>query len=459
MRIWNRRNGLFALSATVILVSLAGLGMEGRPAGAAAAASAGSLDVVGGPIAVGSIAVVISVNSAHDLLLSGVDPVSDIIVWQRPYSASDVTPGVALTPVAVGNTVIDLSPVGTAANPIVTISGIDAVTGSVLWHLPGGFDLSDNPSVCASNQDFCVTAYSSGNSTSLVVINPTTGQPEALINGPERAIGTDLYETDASTPTFAQMSPTGSIAWTKTVASLFGPGYDPNNGWNITAVGNLNVGSVGPNPVGKTIDMGVVKTEGFGTTTGTMLWSTPGAYQCMGPLAFLTSQVTCQYVGTFREPTRVGQYPSLHDVTLKLAGFNPTSGAVTWTVPVSDVASLTFGNGVSFLDGTEVAVRLMSGNTALLNTATGATSPLTKGQALWCEKNPIYKVNVPKGTEGGGERASEPVYFPCTSNGKALSKLPAAFPSSVGATINGVFIWPSPNGLRTHVVGQPQSIA
>lgn len=147
----------------------------------------------------------------------------------------------------------------------------------------------------------------------------------------------------------------------------------------------------------------------------------------------------------------------MRHVQLKLAGFNPASGAIIWTLPVSDVTSLSFGNGISFLNGTDVAVRLMNNKSVLLNTTTGATTPLSNGLTLWCEKMPSYKVSVPKGSAGRAERISEPLYYPCTSHGETSTKLPAAFPSSVGTTIDGVFIWPSPTGLRTHTVGQPQT--
>jgi hypothetical protein len=449
----NLRTRLLIACATVVAAAISSLvvGVESQPA--EAAFSVGSLDVVGGPIAVGSTAVIISVNSDHDLFISDIDPVNDKVLWQRPYSASDVTPGVALAPVAIGNTVLDLSPADEPDNPIVRISGISATTGSVLWQLPGTFDISDNPAACASNQAFCVTAYNAADATTLILIDPTTGQPRSLINGPERALATNLYQTDATAPTLEQLSPTGSIAWSKSVSSLYGTGYDPDDGWAITPVGNLNLGSVGPQEVGKSIDLGAVKTEAFATETGALAWSIPGAYLCEGALGFLTSQVTCQYSGVIHVSASTSQYPSLRGVTLKLAGFNPASGAITWTLPVSDVTSLSFGNGVAFLDGTHVSVRLMNGKDALLNTGTGIATPLSKGQTLWCEKTPNYKINAPKGTEAGGERTSEPLYYPCTTTGKASTKLPTTFPSSVGTTVNGLFIWASPTGLRTHILG------
>ena len=336
--------------------------------------SAKSLDVVGGPIAVGSTAVVVSVDAAHTLHLDGVDPVSDTIVWQRPYSASAVTPGVTLTPASVGNTVADVVPAGKPADPAVMIGGVNATSGALEWELPGAVVLSDNPASCMNNQDFCITGYNPDGTSDLLLIDGATGEAKGLISSPNRVIGTSLYQSDAQTPTFEQLSPTGTIAWTKSVTAIFGPGYDPNDGWDIDPVGNLNVGSVGYEANGSTVTFADTETVGFDISTGATQWTLAGDYQCIGPLAFLSTQVTCQYSGTVHYPKHSTQLPSLRGVTLKLVGFNPTNGAVTWSLPVSNVASLTFGNGVSFLDDSKVIVRDMAGKMELLNTSTGTTA-------------------------------------------------------------------------------------
>jgi hypothetical protein len=456
-----RRKQLLALLAAGVaaaaVLTAVPLGTQ-RSSGAAPARSAQSLDVVGGPVAVGSTAVVISVDKTHLLHLDGIDPVNESVLWQRPYSASAVTPGVALAPAAVGNTLIDVVPFSKPGNPAVRIVGINATTGATTWQNSTGVVLSDNPASCASEQDFCLTGYNPDGSTSLILIDAVSGEPKSVINGPNRALGLNLYQSDSSTPTFQQLSPSGTIAWTKSVAAIFGPGYDPSSGWNITPVGNLNVGSVSPAAAGRTVDFGANKTLGFDVATGTAQWTLAGAYQCMGPLIFLSSQVTCQYSGKVHYAKGATVLPRLGGVTLKLVGFDPTSGSVTWTLPVSNVASLTFGNGVRFLDGTHLVVRETSGKVVLLDTATGAPAPLKSGQTLWCEKTPIYSVVSTKGAPQGGKRVSEPVYYPCAVNGTRKTQ-PPSFPSSVGATVNGVFIWPSPTGLNTHVVGEPSSTA
>ena len=177
---------------------------------------------------------------------------------------------------------------------------------------------------------------------------------------------------------------------------------------------------------------------------------------CMGPLMFLSTQVACQYSGTVKTP-KAGATLSLKGVSLKLAGFNSASGAVAWTQSVSDVKAMTSGNGLQFLDGTRLVVNVPGGKSVTLDTATGKTSPVKPATILWCQKLPIYKVTPFKGEEGGGMRQSAPVYYPCSTSGKSTSKLPANFPTTVGATVNGVYVWASPEGLQTHTVGVSQT--
>jgi hypothetical protein len=455
---WRGRLG-FAVAIVAFIASTTAVAGIQSTAEAAPAHSAKSLDVVSAPIAVGSTAVVISVDRSHALHLDGIDPVTNSVLWQRPYSASAVTPGVALAPAAIGDTVIDLVPFSKPSNPAVYVAGIKASTGSVEWQGSAGVVLSDNPASCASNQDFCLTGFNPDGSTSLVLIS-AAGQPKGVISGPGRAIAPDLYQSDDTVPTFQQLSASGTIAWTKSVAAIFGPGYDPSTGWNISPVGNLNVGSVAPVISDGSFNFGAEKTLGFDFATGSPQWSLPGAYQCLGPLVFLSTEVTCQYTGTIHYAKGSTKLPSLTGVTLTLAGFNPSSGVVNWTLPVSNVASLTFGNNLSFVDGTRMVVLdKKTGKVVVLDTSTGTTAPLKGSQILWCEKTPTFNVVAVKGSPGRGKHASAPVYHPCTTSGRPTAKLPSGFPDSVGATVNGVFVWPSPQGLLTHVTGEPSTSA
>jgi hypothetical protein len=452
---WRSRLAVTSLAA-VLTSTLLVLG--GAAVSAQAANAFGSLDVVSPPVAAGTTAVVITVNASHALQLTGVDPVNHKVLWRVPYSASGVTPGEYLEPAVANGVVLDAAPAAKPSNPTVTLSGIAAATGKKLWSIPSALLLSDNPAPCVGNQDFCVTGFNADQSTDMAILNASTGRPAQILPGPSRALGPNLYQSDASTPTFQQLTSAGTIGWTQPASAIFGTGYDPGDGWNIWPVGSLNIGSLGATASGNTENFGAIKTVGFSIATGAALWTVPGSYMCMGPLMFLSTQVACQYSGTVKEP-KAGATLSFKGVSLKLAGFNPTSGAVAWTQPVSDVKAMSSGNGLQFLDGTRLVVSVPGSKSVTLDTTTGKTSPVKPAAILWCQKLPIYKVTPFKGEEGGGMRQSAPVYYPCSTDGRPASKLPANFPTTIGATVNGVFVWASPTGLHTHATGVSQTTA
>ena len=448
-----------AMAALGFLSICALLGIPGIIASPVSGESiaAPSLHVVGGPIAAGASVIVITVNPDHTLDIAGVNPRSDTVEWQSPYSASEVTAGVALEPFVIGTTVLVFTPSDKSSNPVVTISGVNASSGATEWTVPGSYIVSDIPAISASGKDFCVTTVNTDGTTSVELVNATTGSVDHVLSGPFRQYAQNLYETDAQTLTFEQLSPTGAPAWIKSVASVFGNGYSSNNGWNMNVVGGLDVGSVAPVSHARRIDMAANKTVGFATSNGQVEWTIGGTYMCMGPLEFLSTQVACQYSGSIKEPTRAGTLPSLRGVSLKLVGFNPLSGSIEWTLPVRNVKSLSYGDGVKFESSDELDVQLSDGKSALLDTATGAVATLKKGQILWCETSFTYAITTPTVTQADGKRVSPPVYYPCTDNGRPSSKAPPSLPSSVGVTADGEYVWASPDGLRTQAVGKSAS--
>lgn len=221
----------------------------------------------------------------------------------------------------------------------------------------------------------------------------------------------------------------------------------------------LDVGTFEPIVKGDGYDVSNEKTLGFDLATGTPKWSLNAEYLCGGVLAFLSTQVACQYGGIMSKPAIRSKDPSYKGLTIALIGFNASTGSVTWRAPVRNINALMNGNGLPFLDDTHVVVSLNNGQRALLDTSNGTTSPLSKDELLWCQNDPNYKVNVPRGYSYDSDRTSTPLYFGCTAAGTPSNKEPVTTPASVGTTVNGIFVWPSAGGLRTRVVGIPQSLA
>jgi hypothetical protein len=408
------------------------------------------LHVVGGPVAAEGDGLVIALDGSHHLQLAAIRPADGTVLWERPFSASGITVGVAFPPAVVGSTVLDLVPAGSAR---VKVEGLDVATGQVRWSLPSDVQASDAPAPCEGGALFCLPAYvGSATRPQLLMLSPEGGQVAAAVPGVVRSMAVagplsdqdgNLWQTSAAVPTLAEVSSAGRVEWTKTVASLFGgAAYTPDGGWVFAGQGGLEVGSVGQLPTGNTLDLGTTKTIGIVAATGAVRWSTPGAYLCFGTVNFLTSDVVCHYTGSL---VRHGNGASDRGVTVTLEGLDPVIGTTTWSHPVADVGAFT-GGALAFLDDTHLVVRSGSGPATVLDTTDGSAAPAVAGQAFWCVTNPTYSVAVAGlGTE---KRAASPVFRPCAAGGGPVGSLPPYPQASVGVTVGGVFMWAAPGGLR-----------
>ncbi len=414
-----------------------------------------ALHVVGTPVAAGGMVIVLDVDAARHLELTAVNPADGTLVWSKALSASGITAGVAFGPTVLGNTVLGFAPARNPRDPDVTLQGIDATTGRIMWSEPQAVILSDAPAVCPGGRYFCVAGVASATTTALVLVDPTTGKVVGGLVGPERNMtastpNTDteggLWETGVNTPTFMQVSNTGQQEWTKTVASVFGGSqYDPDYGWGFLERGALVVGSVGAVTTGKTLPLDEEKTVGIANTNGAVAWSLPGDYMCGGGLQFLTADVVCRYSGTARI---TGTATNLSQVKIVLEGVDPQSGAVTWSLPVLHAQALSEGSDVAFADSTHLVVQLPSGKRVVLDAGNGTTSAVSPGEVFWCEENPQYKVSTPEGGSVDGKRQSAPVFGACSATGSPVAGLPATSSDTVGVDLGGQFVWPTPHGLR-----------
>jgi hypothetical protein len=452
----------FTHAALLLAASLALSGVlvvsPSGPAGAGSPAngwSDHSLHVVGGPIISGGTAIVLNVTTDHQLHITGVDPSDGSVRWSHPFSASQITPGVAFSPVAIGNTVLDLFPADGSRSPEVTVEGVDAATGDTMWTVSKPLVLSDAPVVCASGQYFCLPAFATATSTGLVALDPSGGSVVGTVPGPLRNMGvaasgtpndSDLWQTDASTPTFVQTSSTGQLAWTHTVASLFGGSqFGPNYGWDFVVNGQMDIGSVGTAPVGKSLALDELKTIGISASTGSVVWGVPGYFLCGGALQFLTTDLVCRYRGTAHLKDHK---ETMAGVRLTMEGVDPMSGGTTWTKRVLNAQAMSLGTNIAFRDGSHIVVRLLSGKRVVLDAQNGSVAAPSRHESFWCEQVPTYKTETGSPASASGLRVSEPVFRPCSASGRSVDTLPLASPSTVGVISGGMFIWPTPKGLQ-----------
>ncbi|HEY1832597.1 MAG TPA: hypothetical protein VGG38_20340 [Acidimicrobiales bacterium] len=425
------------------------------------------MHIVGGPVAALGSVVIITADSHHDLHLIGVAPDSGRVIWSRPYEESLIIAGLAPAVYVVNNVVLDISPSAKPDNPSVLIEGINATTGVVVWKSQAGLILADQPLPCADKQDFCAIEYNEDGSTAMAVINPSTGHLNQALSGPARALDDDLYQSDASTPTLEEFSPFGAFIWTTKISDLFGAAtYNPDYGWDFLPFGGNEVGSVSSTVQGHNYGLDAAKTVGIDTLNGSEAFALAGEFQCGGSIEDQSPAFLCRYAGNMPTPKKTKKAKkaavtltrSYAGMSMQLQGFNPQTGAITWTEPVKDVAALSNGQ-TEALDDTHLVVQATGGRRVLLDTSTGQTSSISKGESFWCSNFELFKVDEDKKANASEVRVAGATYSPCTASGQPSSKLPGTNPANIGVTVDGVFLWPTPQGLARRVVAQASGFA
>jgi hypothetical protein len=417
-----------------------------------------SLHVVSDPVAAGKVVVVVSLSASRTLELSGVNPVNKAVVWQMPYSTSLITPGVSPDPVVSGGIVVDLDPELGPTKADVVVQGVKASTGAVVWRMPGFYVVNDEPNTCAGKNEICIPV-ASASGTDLKVLTASTGRLIARISGVVRSMdGAGLYESAAAAPTLEKISATARVEWRKTVASLFGPGYTPDAGWDFEPRSGLDVGTIGValqgfnyatgqiEPGGAAQDLAKSKTVGIAENNGSLLWTAPGMYDCGGTLQFLSTPVLCSFTGSIFYASETA-HPVFRGVTLSLEGLDPKKGVVTWRRPVSNVKTVSEGLSVPFLDGSHIVVRGPAG-LEILNVTTGATSGPANGTDYWCEHTGTYTEVSVAGDYSHGHHSAAPTFGSCSASGVAQTGVPRTQSSTVGIRVAGRFVWISPKGLE-----------
>jgi len=397
------------------------------------------------------MALVITVASSH-LQLKGIDPETGAVKWTVPYSASYITPGVTVLPVAIDGVALALVPGSNPASPVVTLRGVSVMTGKTVWSGPKVLAI-DVPTPCPGSKNFCIDESPAAGSVGLAVLNPRSGKRLKFISGLERLMMPGLYQSTATTPTLKAIDSSGKVVWTRTVSSLFGgTNYNPDGGWDFLAEGRLDVGSVGdigsPSTPPPSVPLGALRTIGVSPTTGAVRWSDPGEFDCMGSVS-MSTVVLCKYSGTAHYH---GTKLSLAGVGLSLEGLNTATGAITWSRKVSDVAQLTYGTSLRMSDGQHLFVTLIGGHKGILDLKTGVFHAVRSSTVLWCQSFNAYSVVAVVDDPAHGKKVGTFRYLGCTPTSPSSSSIPPVGSKVFGVEAGGRFVWPSPHGLEAALI-------
>jgi hypothetical protein len=408
--------------------------------------SMSALHLVGGPVASDGRLLVINVTASRSLQLSAIDPATETVVWQRPYSASGITPGEPFPPSVFGDIAIDFSPTPDTTSVTGQILGIDIANGAVAWTHSGTGVAGDAPVACGGPNTFCLS-WVSDITQSLIEVNATNGSLLRTIPNVERDLGTNLYQGDQTNPTLIQIGRQGQMLWQSPASSVFGTVNDnPDSGWDVDPLGLLDVGSLGPVVVPQTsIDFNSATTTGFAIATGRPVWTDAGLYNCSGSLEIFSTPTLCRLHGTATRTTSGGV--STAGVTLTLEGFNTQTGKVTWSRPDQNLIGLIGTGGLPFEDGDHIVIK-QRGTDLILDLATGEVRPVSSGQVFWCATTPTVQVIAPTGSGFPNERSATDQFFGCNAAGAAVSTHPTGQPTLVGVVLGGKFFWPTPHGLQ-----------
>jgi hypothetical protein len=435
------------------LLALSSVIVSDQSAGASTTPKTIPMHILSGPVVSKGRLILITINSSKHLDLTAVNPSTNAVAWQMPFSASVITLGQPFEPVAVDGVAIDLYPKGAKNAAQVSIRGIDVATGKLVWTSSVHGVVSDAPVSCNRDTAVCFSWAQNDTSatarTGLVELSIKTGATIRTLSGSQRELGTSVYQADSSSSRIFGLGPNGKIEWRDTTASIFTPvADDSNNGWNLDRLGNVEVGSLGLSNEPSTIDLSRFTTAGINATTGLLLWRQPGMYNCMGAVEFLSAPVLCKWSGTVVKPTTETGKPSFKHVTLTLEGFNSRTGDISWSRRVLDYTAFADSEQsvIPFLDGTHLPVTLANGSLVDLNTATGATSAV--GTVFWCATYPVEGVIAPPNTSSEPNlRIGAYQFSGCDANAKPATTWPTSTPSAVGVTTQGRFYWPTAKGL------------
>jgi hypothetical protein len=387
-----------------------------------------------------------------------VAPDTGRVVWTKPFSESAIDTNLPPELDPIGNLVIDLVPAVKITNPLVNVDAVNMTTGAVVWSGPQDVLVAEVPSPCVHMTDFCVTVYNKDASSTTAILSATDGSVVGLLKGAGTVLDDDLYQTDAKTPTIEAVSGSGTVQWTRTTNQIFGgSGYDPYVGI-FTSYGTTEVATVPP-PHGDHSDgLDNSTTVGLSLADGSTQWSLPGQYDCDGSLGLLEPPFNCVYKGVLAKTKSNADESTYTGLQMSLQGFNPATGAVTWSVPVRDIDDLTNGNA-EFVDDNSLLVQQADGTDAILDTSTGKTSTVPPGQLFWCMGGTTFKVNEDKTFNKAENRPVNYQFYPCKENGDTAQTWPSTSPDQIGVTVDGEFMWATTHGLARRSVGLAQGVA
>ncbi len=422
-----------------------------------------TMRAIGTPQAANGSAVFDVLNDQGTFELVSLEPKNGKVRWSAPASPSNVAPGVVINPLVIdgGRTVVWLEPSGDLSSGRVSVVAADTMTGKRRWQLGPSWTVSMYPSTCGDDV-VCVTTVIAGSSYRIVV-DARTGsiRSQTPFDTDAREIGENLLQVGAQLTTIAN---DGREVWSRSDSDIFdGLDVAPDYGWDVHLKDGRYVAALGYTPSPQTLDaarrsmpydVDLSKggaTAAFSAATGKTLWVRPDASLFCGPLQFdIDHPARCIFKGTAHSD---GDQLTSSDADVTVEGFDPESGATTWSWHAGNLPSLATGSppgapssDVLRADNTTYLVR-SGGTTTVLDLDHG---PVDRSRPAvgWCDLSNTVTASFTIDVRDDLHAYAASTWYPCTLAGTA--EAPVNAPSFAGARIGGNYVWQDRDG---HVRG------
>ncbi len=220
------------------------------------------------------------------LSVAGVDASTGQVVWEYAASVSLLTPGVAIALAHDDRQAYFGVPVGpNLSSRSVLVVAVDAASGTKVWTTDKSFVLVDSLDTCDGDATMlCASATTSGGRHE-VRVDKATGHvtaspPDEPAARTGRALGAGLYDLGGRDPeVIAAIDPSGRTLWTRTAPELFdGRLVTSDYGWNWGRYGDVLVGSLGWLDLDPgSDDLSEQSMAAVDAATGDVLWVDDGA--------------------------------------------------------------------------------------------------------------------------------------------------------------------------------------
>jgi hypothetical protein len=397
--------------------------------------------VVGAPALSGKTIIVFVSGPRDSLSVEGVRAGTGTLLWRRSESASFIATGVDFAPVVDDGVTLVLSPAGSAASGAIRLVGVSVSTGRTAWVGHQIFAATGPPTVCTyAPQDFCVPTGSS-EETLLFEVNAKSGRNEGAVPHVLQLLGDGIYETDGVPPTIEAIGLRGHVLWTLSVSRTF-HGGSLRDGWFFGREGSVELATVGYRQSGDVQGVFNQTTVGIDPSTGRVLWTDHGAYDCGG--LEISGPVVCTGQGTWTFSTVTNTGTLSPGASAGIGGVNPRTGAGLWAFGTTEVWNLLQGNTIPIAGPSDLVLTDVFGRYHLLDLRDGSVTSTSAGSAFWCPTGNNYSVPAPLG--GSETRAGTARWYLCDAMTKPTAgRVPAM--SAVGIIDGALFIWVATSGL------------